>query len=138
MTDNVIEDLSASLKSLRTYLDTNIATIAPAIMALRSLAPEQLDIFLRSLNELIVALKTQLQALDTGGIPGLDETAEFSSRVHAVASAAQPFLPGQSELVTRLQDSASVIAALPALEDARPKLIDNIDAIRGHLAGLIG
>lgn len=136
MPDNVFEDLKASLQSLKDHLDANIGTIKPALALLRTMIPDQVDGLLAGLTDLLAALRTKLQALDVGGVPGLDETAELAVRIEGFLTSASPLLPYKSTVIARVADDARVIAGLPQLGSVRSDLLDLSDAILSHLETL--
>ena len=72
---NLFEDLRDVLQDFKDFLDENVPVIKPAIDALRTIIPDQIDDLLDKLLELMSKLKTEIQNLDVSAIPGLSEFA---------------------------------------------------------------
>ncbi len=132
---NLYEELKAVLKELKDFLDQNVGTIKPAIVALRELVPQITDL----LNELITLLgklKTEIQNLNVGAIPGLDKVAGFTAGVKALLETTRKLLPNESGTIDDVAAAADVVTGLPSVDQLKAELISLLDAIVGHLNSL--
>lgn len=134
---NLFEELKAVLADFKSFLDDNVATIKPAIQAIASLVP-QVNELIDLLVDLLTKLKTELNNLDVGAIPGLGEVAEFTGKIPAFLDAAKKILPGEASSIDSIADVASVVTGLPSVDAVKAELIALIDAISAHLASLKG
>ena len=133
MAENLFEELKEALQEFKDFLDDNIATIKPAIDALKSIIPDQIDELLTKLTELLGKLKTEIENLDVSAIPGLGEVAEFTGSIGPIVEAAKKLLPGESDDFDAVLGAADVITGLPSIDDVKAEIIALIDAIVGHL-----
>ncbi|WP_163541330.1 hypothetical protein [Occultella kanbiaonis] len=132
---NLFEELKAVLADFKTFLDDNVATIKPAIQAIASLVPQVTEL-IDLLVELMNKLKTEIQNLDVGAIPGLGEVAEFTGKIPAFLDAAKKILPGETGAIESIADVASVVTGLPSVDQVKTELLDLITAITTHLNSL--
>ena len=132
---NLFEQLKAVLADFKSFLDDNVATIKPAIQAIASLIP-QITELLDLLIDLLGKLKTELQNLDVGAIPGLGEVAEFTGMIPAFLDAAKKILPAETSSIDSIADVASVVTGLPSVDEVKAELLSLIDAITAHLTSL--
>lgn len=131
----LFEELQEVLAEFKSFLDDNVATIKPAIQAIASLIPQVTEL-LDLLIELLGKLKTELQNLDVGAIPGLGEVAEFTGMIPAFLEAAKKLLPDEAASIDSIADVASVVTGLPSVDAVKAELISLIDAINAHLNSL--
>ncbi|CAM3296286.1 hypothetical protein OCAE111667_02220 [Occultella aeris] len=132
---NLFEELKAVLADFKSFLDDNVATIKPAIQAIASLVPQVTEL-IDLLVELMNKLKTEIQNLDVGAIPGLGEVAEFTGKIPAFLDAAKKILPGETGAIESIADVASVVTGLPSVDQVKTELLDLITAITTHLNSL--
>ncbi|MEO1091406.1 MAG: hypothetical protein AAFX81_12265 [Pseudomonadota bacterium] len=133
MADTLFDELKDALQELKDFLDGNVATIKPAIDALKLIVPDQIGDLLGKLISLMGKLKTEIQNLDVGSIPGLGEAAAFTGQIGNFISAAEKILPSDSSEFQAVRDAADVITGLPSVDAVKTELIALIDAIVGHL-----
>ena len=133
---NLFEDLRDVLQDFRDFLDENAPVIKPAIDALRTIIPDQIDDLLDKLLELMSKLKTEIQNLDVSAIPGLSEASEFMTRIKSFLEAAKNLLPDETEAIDDVLGVADVVAGLPSLDDIKTEILALMDAIIGHLNSL--
>ena len=131
----LFEELKSVLADLKSFLDDNVATIKPAIQAIAALVP-QVNELLDLLTGLLGKLKTEIQNLDVGAIPGLGEVAELTGQIPALLDAAKKLLPGEASSIDSIADVASVITGLPSVDAVKTELLALIDAIVAHLTSL--
>jgi flagellar biosynthesis/type III secretory pathway chaperone len=132
---NLYEELKDVLKELKDFLDQNVATIKPAITALKELVPQITDL-LNDLIGLLTKLKTEIQNLNVGAIPGLDKVAGFTSGVKALLETTKKLLPNESGTIDDVAAAADVVTGLPSVDQLKAELISLIEAIVGHLNNL--
>lgn len=133
---NLFEDLRDVLQDLKDFLDENVPVIKPALDALRTIIPDQIDDLLDKLLELMNKLKTEIQNLDVSAIPGLSEASEFMTRIKSFLEAAKNLLPDETEAIDDVLGVADVVAGLPSLDDIKTEILALMDAIIGHLNSL--
>jgi ABC-type transporter Mla subunit MlaD len=136
MADNLFQDLKDVLQEFKDFLDEKVPVIKPAITALRSIIPDQIDDLLNKLVELMNKLKTEVQKLDVSAIPGLSEAAEFTGKIKDFVGAAKALLPDNASDFDAVTDIANVVSGLPSIDEVKGEIIALIDAIVAHLNSL--
>lgn len=132
---NLFEELKAVLADFKSFLDDNVATIKPAVQAIAALVP-QINELIDLLVDLLAKLKTELENLDVGAIPGLGEVAEFTGKIPAFLEAAKKLLPSETGSIDAIGDVVDVVTGLPSVDAVKAELVALIDAIVGHLNSL--
>lgn len=132
---NLFEQLKTVLAEFKTFLDDNVATIRPAIQAIAALVPQVTEL-IDLLTDLLAKLKTELNNLDVGAIPGLGEVAEFTAMIPTFLDAAKKILPDEAASIDSIADVASVVTGLPSVDAVKAELVALIDAISTHLVSL--
>lgn len=138
MATNLFEELKEVLQDFKDFLDENVPVIQPAIAALRSIIPDQVDNLLDKLIELMGKLKTEIQNLDVTAIPGLDKAAEFTDKIKDFVDSAKKILPDDSDDFDAVADIADVVSGLPSIDEVKTEIISLVDAITAHLNTLKG
>ena len=128
---NLYEELKKVLQDLKTFLDQNVATIKPAITALKSLVPQIADL-LNELIGLLGKLKTEIQNLNVGAVPGLDKVSAFTASVKTLLETTRKLLPNEAGAIDSVAAAADVVTGLPSVDQLKTELISLIDAIVGH------
>jgi ABC-type transporter Mla subunit MlaD len=129
---NLYEELKNALKDLKDFLDANVATIKPAVQALAALVPQVVTLIDELIN-LLKELKTEIQNLDVGGIPGIEEVSQFTGKVTNFLQAAKALLPDQQATIDEVLATASVVTSLPSLDQVKTEILALIDAIVANL-----
>lgn len=132
---NLYQELKDVLQDFKTFLDTNVPTIKPAIQALASLIPQITDL-INKLIDLMNKLKTEIQNLNVSGIPGLAQASTFTEKVKAFLEASKNLLPDEADTIDEVLAVADVVTGLPSLDTVKADIISLIDAIIGHLNSL--
>ena len=132
---NLFEDLKAVLEDFKSFLDDNVATLKPAIQAIAALVP-QVNELIDLLVDLLAKLRTELENLDVGAIPGLGEVAELTGKIPAFLEAAKKLLPGEASSIDAIGDVVDVVTGLPSVDAVKTELLALIDAITTHLSSL--
>ncbi|WP_407343267.1 hypothetical protein [Pengzhenrongella phosphoraccumulans] len=132
---NLFDQLKSVLAEFKTFLDANVPTIKPAIQAIASLVP-QITELLDELIGLLAKLKTEINNLDVGAIPGLGEVATFTGMIPALLDAAKKLLPNETSSIDAIASVADVVTGLPSVDAVKQELVDLITAITAHLTSL--
>jgi ABC-type transporter Mla subunit MlaD len=132
---NLYQELKDALQQFKDFLDTNVPTIKPAIQALRSVIP-QIGELLDKLIDLMNKLKTEINNLNVGAIPGLDKVSTFTSSVKSLLETAKNLLPNEADTINDVLGVADVVTGLPSLDTVKADILSLIDAINGHLNSL--
>jgi ABC-type transporter Mla subunit MlaD len=132
---SLFDQLKDVLSDFKSFLDDNVPIIKPAIQAIASLVPQITDL-LDELTGLLDKLKTEIQNLDVGAIPGLGEVAEFTGKIPAFLEAAKKLLPDEASSIDAIGDISEVVSGLPSVDAVKQELLDLIDAVKAHLVSL--
>lgn len=132
---NLFEELEKVLTDFKEFLDDNVATIKPAIQVLALMIP-QINELIDKLGDLMSQLKTEIQKLDVGNIPGLSEVSEFTGNITTFLDAAENLVPDLADTVSEVRGVAGVVSSLPSLDQVKTEIITLIDAIVAHLNNL--
>lgn len=137
MAENTLyEDLKEVLTDFKNFLDENVATIKPAVQALASLIPKIVDL-IELLIELMNQIKTEIQNLDVGAIPGLDKVTEFTDQIKSFVDTSKDLLPDDAKgTADDVLEVVNVVSGLPSLDEVKDEIITLIDAIVAHLNSL--
>lgn len=133
--DNIYQELKDVLEDFKGFLDTNVPTIKPAIQALASLIPQVTEL-LDKLIDLMNKLKTEIQNLDVGAIPGLAEASQFTTKVKDFLGAAKNLLPDEADTIDEVLAVADVVTGLLSLDTVKEDILNLITAIVAHLNSL--
>jgi hypothetical protein len=131
------QDLKNALSDFKTFLDTNTATLKPAVLALKAIVP-QIGTLLTELIDLMGKLKTEIQNLNVSAIPGLDKVATFTQSAKTLLTVAESLLPQDKASIDQVLAAVSVVASLPTLDSVKGDIIALIDAIVADLNNLNG
>jgi ABC-type transporter Mla subunit MlaD len=129
---NLYEDLKDALQDLKDFLQANTATIKPAVQALAGIVPQVVTL-IDELIGLLQQVKTEIQNLNVGAIPGLAEVSGFTDNVTTFLETAKALLPEQKETIEDVLGAASVVGSLPSLDQVKGEIISLIDAIIANL-----
>jgi hypothetical protein len=132
---NLFEELKNALTEFKTFLDQNVGTIKPAINALAALIP-QINDLIDKLIDLMGRLKTEIENLDVGNIPGLAEASEFTEKIKSLLTTTKSLLPDQAGTIDDVLEVATVVSGLPSLDAVKGEIIALLNAINTHLASL--
>jgi ABC-type transporter Mla subunit MlaD len=132
---SLFDQLKSVLTDFKSFLDDNVPTIKPAIQAIASLVPQVVEL-LDELTGLLDKLKTEIQNLDVGAIPGLGEVASFTGMIPAFLDAAKKLLPDEASSIGAIGDIADVVTGLPSVDAVKDELVGLIDAVKAHLVSL--
>ena len=131
------QDLKSALSDSKTFLDTNTATIKPAVLALKAIVP-QIGTLLTELIDLMGKLKTDIQNLNVSAIPGLDKVATFTQSAKTLLTVAESLLPQDKASIDQVLAAVNVVASLPTLDSVKGDILALIDAIVADLNNLNG
>ena len=133
--NNLFQELNDVLQEFKTFLDTNVSTIAPAIQAIASLVPQVTEL-IDKLVDLMGKLKTEINGLSVASIPGLAAATEFIDKIKAFLEAAKNLLPEEAGTIDDVLGVADVVGSLSGLDDVKTAILECIDAIVVHLNSL--
>jgi len=125
---NLFQELKDALTEFKTFLDTNVPVIKPAIQALKAIVPQVGDL-LDKLIDLMGKLKTAINNLNVGAIPGLDKVATFTQGVTTLLQTAKNLLPNEASTIDDVLAAANVAGSLPSVDQLKAEIISLIDAI---------
>lgn len=131
------QDLKNALSDFKTFLDTNTATLKPAVLALKAIVP-QIGTLLTELIDLMGKLKTEIQNLNVSAIPGLDKVATFTQSAKTLLTVAESLLPQDKASIDQVLAAVNVVASLPTLDSVKGDILALIDAIVADLNNLNG
>jgi len=132
---NLFQELKDALTEFKTFLDTNVPVIKPAIQALKSIIPQIGDL-LDKLIDLMGKLKTAINNLNVGAIPGLDKVTTFTQGVKTLLETAKNLLPNEATTIDDVLSVANVAGSLPSVDQLKAEILSLIDAIVVHLNSL--
>ena len=130
---NLFEELKAALTSFKEFLDANIATIKPAIDALKVSFP-QITELITKLIDLMGKLKTEINELNPGAVgAGLTKVTEFTNATKALLTTAKDLLPNEAGTIDDVLGAVNVVSSLPSLDAVKAEIIALIDSIVANL-----
>lgn len=132
---NLYQDLKNALNDFKTFLDTNVPTIKPAVSALKSVVPQIGDL-LNKLIDLMGKLKAEIQGLNVGAIPGLDKVSQFTASAKTLLTTAEGLLPSEKPAIDDVLSAIDVVGSLPSLDTVKGDILSLIDAIVAQLNNL--
>lgn len=132
---NLYQDLKDALQEFKDFLDTNVPVIKPAIQALSSMIP-QINELIDKLISLMGDLRTEINNLNVGAIPGLDKVSQFTASVKTLLETSKNLLPGEADTIDDVLGVVNVVTGLPTLDTVKADIIALIDQIVGHLNSL--
>ncbi|NDJ19001.1 hypothetical protein [Myxacorys almedinensis] len=135
MATNLYQELKDVLQDFKTFLDDNVGTIKPAVQALGSIVP-QINELINKLVDLMGKLKTEINNLNVGSIPGLGEVSTFTDKIKSFLNTAKNLLPSEAGTIDDVLGVADVIGGLPSVDEVKGEVITLIDAIVVHLNSL--
>jgi hypothetical protein len=132
------DDLKNALNEFKTFLDTNVPTIKPAIQALKNIPQigTQIGQLVTKLIGLLTSLKTQIQNLNVSAIPGLAAVSGFTGAAKTLLETAENLLPDQKAAIDDVLNVVNVVTGLPSLDAVKQDIISLIDAIIADLNAL--
>jgi hypothetical protein len=134
--ENLYQELKDVLQDFKTFLDDNVPTIKPAILALASLIPEIVDL-IDLLIDLMGDIKTEIENLDVSDIPALSQVSEFTEKISNFLDASADLLPDDADgTVEDIRSAISVVGGLPSLDEVKQDILDLIGDIVTHLNSL--
>ncbi|HEV2359517.1 MAG TPA: hypothetical protein VGZ23_18150 [bacterium] len=134
-TTNLYQDLKKALNDFKTFLDSNVATIKPAIQALKAILPQIGDLIDKLVN-LMNQLKTAIQNLNVSSIPGLSQVSQFTTAVKSLLQTAETLLPDQKAAIDDVLGVTDVVSGLPSLDQVKTDILNLIDGIVQDLNSL--
>jgi len=134
---NLFDELKTVLNDFKTFLDTNVPVIKPAIQTIAGMIP-QVNEVIDKLVGLMSKLKTAIQNLNPGAIAGdvLGKVTQFSTMTKSFLAAAKNLLPDEAATIDDVLSVVDVVGSLPSLDAVKQEILGLVDAISAHLASL--
>ncbi|HXQ74149.1 MAG TPA: hypothetical protein VN844_26835 [Pyrinomonadaceae bacterium] len=129
---NLFEELKTALTSFKQFLDTNVATIKPAIQALKSIVP-QITELITKLIDLMGKLKTEINNLNPGVVGDLTKITEFTNATKTLLTTAKDLLPNEAGTIDDVLGVVNVVSSLPSLDAIKAEILALIDSIVANL-----
>lgn len=129
---NLFEELKAALTSFKQFLDANVATIKPAIQALKSIVPKVTELITK-LIDLMGKLKTEITNLNPGVVGDLTKITEFTNATKTLLTTAKTLLPNEAGTIDEVLGVVNVVNSLPSLDAIKSEIIALIDSIVANL-----
>jgi hypothetical protein len=131
------QQLKQVLQDFRTFLDQNVSTIEAAIRPLRSILP-QINDLIDKLIGLMTSLKSEIDKLNPGAIPGLGQVTTFTGKISTMLDSVKTILPQEGAAIDDVRTALSVVGNLQNLDQIKTELLALIDAINADLNRLKG
>jgi len=131
----LFDDLKKALADFKKFLDDNVGTIKPAIIALRSIVPQITDL-LTKLIDLITKIKAEVDKLAATPIPGIEKVATLTSGIKTLLQTAEGLLPDEKPAIDEVLKVTDVITGLPSVAQLQAEIDALLDAIIAHLNNL--
>jgi len=96
----------------------------------------QINELITKLISLMGDLKTEINNLNVGAIPGLDKVSQFTGSVKTLLETSKNLLPGEADTIDDVLAVVNVVTGLPTLDTVKADIIALIDQIVGHLNSL--
>lgn len=133
---SLYEELKTALGDFKTFLDENVSTIKPAITTLAAIIPQIVDL-IDLLIELMGTIRTEIENLDVGSIPGLSEVSSFTDGIKTLLETSRDLLPEDAKgTADDVLEVVNVVSGLPTLDNVKAEILSLIDAIVAHLNSL--
>jgi hypothetical protein len=132
---NLFRDLRNALNNLKTILDTNSATLKPALQTLKLVLPRVGDL-VSQLISLLNSLKAEIQSLDVSNVTGLPQLASFATAADAVLQKSENLLPDRKADIDSVLGVLSIVESLPSLAAVSQDILTLIDGIVADLNAL--
>lgn len=133
---DLYKDLEKALKDFRTFLDTNVPIIKPAVKPLDQILGGRVIKLIDKLIALMEQLKNEINNLNVSALPGLKELSDFTGSVKTVLETAKNLLPNQAANISDVLEVVDVVSGLPSLGTVKTSIIDEIALISSHLKNL--
>jgi ABC-type transporter Mla subunit MlaD len=134
---NLYQELKDALTQFKQFLDTNTATLKPAIAALTPIVPQIGDL-LSKLITLMGQLKDAINNINVDNIPGLAQLSQFTTSVTTLLQTAETLLPDQKSAIDEVLGAANVVTGLPSLSTVKQDILDLLTGIINDLNALKG
>jgi hypothetical protein len=84
------------------------------------------------------SLKSEIQQLNPGAIPGLAQVTAFTGHVTTMLDAVTTVLPQESAVIGEVRTALGVVGNLQGLDQIKAELLQTVDAINADLNRLKG
>jgi hypothetical protein len=125
---NLYQQLKDALDTFKQFLDGEKDTLHTAVSTLKPIVPQVGDL-MSKLIDLMGQLKTAVNNIDVGSIPGLDKISQFTSSATALLQTAGGLLPAQKSAIDDVLSVAGVVTGLPSFSTLKQDIIALLDAV---------
>lgn len=130
---NLFEELKDALSKFKEFLTKNLATIKPAVQALKAIVPQVTEL-IDKLIDLMGKLKAEIDKINPGAVgQGLTQVTEFTKSVKTLLETSKGLLPNEAATIDDVIKVADVVSSLPSLDAVKGELKQLIDDIVGSL-----
>jgi len=133
---NLYQELKNVLQQFKTFLDEKTPIIKPAIGPLNTALGGRLFELLDKLISLMNSLKTEINNLNVGAVPGLNEVSQFTTAVKTLLDTSKNLLPSEAGTIDDILSVVNVVSGLPTLDTVKADILGLINDIIGHLNNL--
>jgi hypothetical protein len=133
---NLYQDLKNALEQFKGFLDTNAPVIKPAIGPINTALGGRLFELLDKLIALMNQLKTEINGINVGAVPGLSQVSQFTTAVKTLLETSKNLLPNEAATIDDVLGVVNVVSSLPSLDTVKADIISLINDIIGHLNNL--
>ncbi|HXF40075.1 MAG TPA: hypothetical protein VN687_10210 [Blastocatellia bacterium] len=126
---NLFEELKDALTEFKTFLRANVATIKPAVQALKAIVPQVTEL-IDKLISLLGKLKAEIDKINPGSVgAGLTKVTEFTKSAKTLLETAKGLLPNEASTIDEVIRVADVVTSLPSLDAVKETIKGLIDDI---------
>lgn len=129
---NLYQQLKDALDTFKQFLDSEKEPLHTAASTLKPIVPQVGDL-LSKLIDLMGQLKTTVNNIDVGSIPGLDKISQFTTSATALLQTAEGLLPQQKSAIDEVLNVAGVVTGLPSFTTLKQDITSLLDAVIADL-----
>lgn len=133
---NLYQELKNALDEFKQFLDEHANDIKPAIGPLNQLLNNQVFQLIDQLVALLTRLKTEINNLNVGNVPGLTEIPQFTNSIKTLLETSKNLLPNEAAAIDEVLRVVNVVGGLPSIDTVKADITSAIDAIINHLNDL--
>jgi hypothetical protein len=132
---NLYQELKDALGTFRQFVDSEKDPLHTAVSTLKPIVPQVGDL-LNKLIDLMGQLKTAVNNIDVGSIPGLDKISQFTSSATTLLQTAEGLLPQQKSAIDDVLSVANVVTGLPSFTTLKQDIVTLLDAVIADLTAI--
>jgi hypothetical protein len=132
---NLYQELKDALGTFKQFVDSEKDPLHTAVSTLKPIVPQVGDL-LSKLIDLMGQLKTAVNNINVGSIPGLDKISQFTSSATTLLKTAEGLLPQQKSVIDDVLSVANVVTGLPSFTTLKQDIISLLDAVIADLTAI--